>query len=921
MTTETAILQTQTVAVSAPGWSVPLSFNQFDPSLGTLSDVDVGIVGDVTGTAAIQNLGATAASLQINLPSVIDVAAADGTWLASVSPEATATVNLGAYNGTTDFTGSSGTVVAGFSNVATAVSDYIPGTGTAVTAVGTGSMDLTASSQVSSSQSADGNLLSLIQGEAGATVSVQYVYQPPDSWRSGSVFTSSVDVGSEDVSITGGFYYNYYGDVAPVVIRTTAPQTLAVSDRTTDWNTVVTANQFNPAFGSLLSVNLTVVGDINAGLAVENLGSTSSSIGLTETADITLTLPGGLGVATAAPSINSTTDLAAFDGTIDFAGPSGENLTGLTASESTTLDESGYLPAFIGTGTIGLPISAISPSILTGPADLASELLTEAGATVTISYTYAVPNDSGSSSIRIFTYIPGATASIISGTEGDQAVTNQATVTPFSGVAITDPNTGLNESVTVTLSAAANGTLTNLGGGSYDAATGVYTDSGSAAAVTAALDGLVFNPTPGLVAPGQTVTTGFTITDANTSGIAATDTTTSVIVTTGTAALTISGTEAGQGVTDQTTVAPFANVLIDDPNAAQTETVTIRQSAAAHGTLSDLGGGRYNAITGVYTDTGSAAAVTSALDGLVFTPAAVAPGQTTTTGFTITDTDTVGLTVTDATTSVAATAGVFINTASAAAAIEAELHALAVPPTITGTVAGQAVTDHTSIAPFASVVITDPNVIHADTVTVMLSNAANGTLTNLGGGSYNAMMGVYTDSGSAAAVTAALNGLLFTPKAGQVALGRTVTTDFTIADTDTVGASATNRVSSVIATATDRAPGWQNTPLTKDKLGIAATGPTSFIHFGSSVTPALSVGNLSETTDVFSVGVKQQSSDNATISFITSNDFALDVDNNTGSGADLAAGFSATAPRHQGGSLIMSQLDGTGVINSHPTGS
>jgi hypothetical protein len=774
MTTETAILQTQTVAVSAPGWSVPLSFNQFNPSTGTLADVDVGIVGEVTGTAAIQNLGATAATLLITLPGTIDVAA-DGTVLASVTPEAATAVNLGAYDGTTDFTGTSGTVVAGFSNVATAVSDYIPGTGTAVAFVGTGTIDLTASSQVRSNLYADGNLLSLTQGEAGATVSVQYDYQSPGD---GSYDDSS---SSSTFGYWGGIYYPY-GDVT----ATTAPQTLAVSDRTTDWNTVVTANQFNPALGTLLSVNLTVTGDINAGLAVENLGSTPSSIGLTETADITLTLPSGLGIATAAPSIQSSTDLAAFDGSIDFAGPSGENLTGLTGTESTTASEYGNLSAFIGTGTIALPISATSPSILTGPADLASELLTEAGATVTISYTYAVPDGSGP-----------------------------------------------------------------------------------------------IDPSPS------------------------------------SAALTISGTEAGQGVTDQTTVAPFANVLINDPNVAQTETVTITQSAAANGTLSNLGGGHYNATTEVYTDTGSAAAVTAALDGLIFTPAAVAPGQTITTGFTITDTDTLGLSVTDATTSVAATAGVFINTASAAAAIVAELRALAVPPTITGSVAGQAVTDHASIKPFASVVIADQNVAEIDTVTVTLS-AANGTLTNLGGGHYNAAMGVYTDSGSAAAVTAALDGLLFTPKTGQVAVGRTVTTDFTIADTDTLGASATNRTTSVIATAINAAPGWQGISLTTDNLGIGATGPTSFIQTGTSVIPPLPVSNLS-TTDVFSVGVQQQSSDNTTIPFITSNDFALDVNSNPVSGADLAAGFSATAPKHQQISVITPQLD-SGVINSHPIG-
>ena len=288
MTTEPAILQTQTVADSAPGWSVPLSFNQFDPSLGTLSDIDVGIVGDVTGTAAIQNLGATAASLQIDLPATIDVAAADGTWLASVSPEASTTLNLEAYDGTTDFTGTSGTVVPGFSSVATAAADYIPSPGTGAAVVGTGSIDLTASSQVSSRLHADGNLLSLTRGDAGATVSVQYNYQAPASGSDGSGDSGS-DWYSGITGMTGV-------PAEPGTIRTTTPQTLAVSDRTTDWNTIVTANQFNPALGELLSVNLTITGDINAGLAAENLGSASASIGLTETADITLILPDGLSV-------------------------------------------------------------------------------------------------------------------------------------------------------------------------------------------------------------------------------------------------------------------------------------------------------------------------------------------------------------------------------------------------------------------------------------------------------------------------------------------------------------------------------------------------------------------------------------------------------------------------------------------------
>ncbi len=81
----------------------------------------------------------------------------------------------------------------------------------------------------------------------------------------------------------------------------------------------------------------------------------------------------------------------------------------------------------------------------------------------------------------------------VSGAVAGQAVTDQATIAPFSTVILVDGNSGQIETATVTLSDAANGTLSNSGGGSYDAATGVYTDTGTAAAVTGAVDALVFH--------------------------------------------------------------------------------------------------------------------------------------------------------------------------------------------------------------------------------------------------------------------------------------------------------------------------------------------------------------------------------------------------------------------------------------------
>jgi hypothetical protein len=124
------------------------------------------------------------------------------------------------------------------------------------------------------------------------------------------------------------------------------------------------------------------------------------------------------------------------------------------------------------------------------------------------------------------------------------------------------------------------------------------------------------------------------------------------------------------------------------------------------------------------------------------------------------------------------------------------------PVTISGTAANPAIADTSTVSPLRSVVVTDPNAGQTDTVTVTLSSPANGSLSNLGGGTFNAATGVFTDSGSAASVTAALDGLVFTPTAHQVAAGKTVTTTFAINDTDTAGATASGSAS-VVVTATN----------------------------------------------------------------------------------------------------------------------
>ena len=127
----------------------------------------------------------------------------------------------------------------------------------------------------------------------------------------------------------------------------------------------------------------------------------------------------------------------------------------------------------------------------------------------------------------------GAVATVgnpaIAGTLANQGVSDAASLMPFSAVVVTDPSSSQTLSVTVALTQPVNGVL--AGGGTYDPAKGVYTVSGNAASVTAALDALVFMPTRDEAAPGQSVTTGFTIQVRDSAGGSASDSGTSVIAT------------------------------------------------------------------------------------------------------------------------------------------------------------------------------------------------------------------------------------------------------------------------------------------------------------------------------------------------------------------------------------------------------
>jgi hypothetical protein len=351
--------------------------------------------------------------------------------------------------------------------------------------------------------------------------------------------------------------------------------------------------------------------------------------------------------------------------------------------------------------------------------------------------------------------------------EGAPATVNgddHTALAPLAGVIVSDLDTGQTDTATVTLSSLANGSLSNYGSGSFNAATGVYTVAGSAAAVSAALEGLVFTPVDHEVAPGVTVATGFAL--AVTDGLMDAAASDNVVVTALNDAPVITGGGTWLDGYFTVPIELFGGVAITDPDFAAFETLTITFGNEAglsptdsNGTLAGTGVTQIG--VGTYVITGTPGQVTAELDASQFTPLA-----STTPGFVITD---VALSVYD---------GIAAPVGTGWTALSAGL------PIFTGTQGGQTVPVNATIDPFASVTVTDSPGLNIEGFSITLENAGgastdtNGTLsgagwTHVGTGVYALTIQNTTSGDAPSLVTTELDALVFTPNA---AAGSTTTT-------------------------------------------------------------------------------------------------------------------------------------------------
>jgi len=383
-------VQLQSVPDTAGAWYTTLPFAQFDPALGTLNNINVGLAGDLSGSVSIENLQPDPADVSITLSGTLDLGSPGGGILESALPVASASVGLGGNAGASGYAAPSGTVVA-MSAAATNQAALAP----LSSFIGYGSVGLSVSGEAYLYATGPANMQLQSGAAVGAATTLAYDYTPAQtgsgSEYDGDGFLYVADDGNANPIPVGEIDFAN----GPLVTAVSPVQTFNFADRTAGWSNDVDARQFDPALGTLMAVNLSVATDILASVSAANLDPISQAVTTTQTTYATLSIPlsndvaSGPIVVPVSATVDDTLALGGYTGSTSFQGASGHTddaLTGVGAARTTLTGNE--LAAFMGQGTVDLPIATNGTATISGPANLLLSMLADAGASVSLSFTY-----------------------------------------------------------------------------------------------------------------------------------------------------------------------------------------------------------------------------------------------------------------------------------------------------------------------------------------------------------------------------------------------------------------------------------------------------------------------------------------------------------------------------------------------------
>jgi len=217
------------------------------------------------------------------------------------------------------------------------------------------------------------------------------------------------------------------------------------------------------------------------------------------------------------------------------------------------------------------------------------------------------------------TALVGNTAPVVTGLPSILAARDDTALMPFAGIMVTDPDSGQQQILQITFSRPANLILSNLGAGRYDSAAGVYTVMGTAVAVMAAAAALRLTPTRRQASLGQQAPMDLSVQVRDSAGVTGPAVVTRLLTVATNSAPVIRNAAPGQTVGPGVPVRLFTGLLLQDADTGQTETLTIQFADPAMGTLRGMGPGRYDPVGGLFTSTGTLAALMAEAAGLTYT--------------------------------------------------------------------------------------------------------------------------------------------------------------------------------------------------------------------------------------------------------------------------------------------------------------
>lgn len=160
------------------------SLPQFDPALGTLTEIDVSINGQITSDIKVENRDSSAATITGTVAGNVAVSGPDF-YSAFATTSQNQTFNASAFDGVLDFAGTSGKDFGAISVPGTRA--FILGTATQIADyTGTGTLTIYEEAQATSGATGGGNLTASIDSSASATVTVTYRYIPENNLPPGA---------------------------------------------------------------------------------------------------------------------------------------------------------------------------------------------------------------------------------------------------------------------------------------------------------------------------------------------------------------------------------------------------------------------------------------------------------------------------------------------------------------------------------------------------------------------------------------------------------------------------------------------------------------------------------------------------------------------------------------------------------------